>query len=193
MKKLAKKTKVSSLKKGTLLISKPFITNNEQIKRSTILIVEHNEGISSVGFILNKETDLPVFECLDDFPFIENNLFFGGANQTDLIHFLHKSPDIVDSIEISPGIYWGGSVDQMKIYIESGKIEEKDIRFFAGYTIWENNQLKEELLENKWILSNGKKNLIFNDEPEKTWGQALEDIGSNLAVFANFPEEPSLN
>ncbi len=60
---------LKSLKKpsqGTLLISEPFM-NDSYFKRSVVLLSEHDEK-GSVGFILNKLTDIALNKAVEDFP-----------------------------------------------------------------------------------------------------------------------------
>ncbi len=52
--------------RGKILISEPFL-NDPNFKRSIILLSEHNDE-GTMGFILNKPTQLKVTQLLDDFP-----------------------------------------------------------------------------------------------------------------------------
>src|SRR5882724_1184969 len=90
---------------GKLLVS--------YFKRSVILLGEHStEG--TVGFILNKPTDLTLNDALEDFPPFEVPLYFGGPVQTDTIHFLHTLGEQLEgSKRILPGIWWGGNLEAL--------------------------------------------------------------------------------
>src|ERR1043165_7887300 len=116
---------------GKLLVSEPFLLDS-YFKRSVILLGEHSlEG--TVGFILNKPTDLTLNDALEDFPKFEVPLYFGGPVQTDTIHFLHTLGEKLEgSKRILPGIYWGGNLEALKLLIETGQVKKTDIRFFAG-------------------------------------------------------------
>jgi len=177
---------------GRILVSEPFLLDS-YFKRSVILLGEHGtEG--SVGFILNKPTDLTLNDALEDFPPFEMPLYFGGPVQTDTIHFLHTMGDKLEGSKlILPGIYWGGSLEMLKLLIDTNQINKDEIRFFAGYSGWEPSQLDAELKGRTWLVSNCKKDFAFSTEPEELWGQVLRNMGSQYAILANFPEDPSLN
>lgn len=177
---------------GRILVSEPFLLDS-YFKRSVILLGEHTpEG--TIGFILNKPTDLCLNDALEDFPPFEAPLYFGGPVQTDTIHFLHTIGQRLDGCkEILPGIFWGGNLDVLKLMIETNQVSKNDIRFFAGYSGWEPEQLNDELTGKTWLISKGNKEVAFNNNPDELWGEVLRSMGSQYAVLANFPDDPSLN
>jgi putative transcriptional regulator len=179
-------------KVGRILVADPF-TTDLYFNHAVILLGEHgSEG--TIGFILNKPTDLQMNDALEDFPAFDAPLYFGGPVQTDTIHFLHKLGDRLEgSKEIVDGIFWGGDLEYLKILIDMKQVGKNDIRFFAGYCGWEPEQMHEEVISNAWIIAEGKKQLAFSDEPEDIWSEALKSMGSLYAAFANFPADPSLN
>ncbi len=177
---------------GRILVSEPFLLDS-YFKRSVILLGEHGDD-GTVGFILNKPTDLKLNDALEDFPPFDVPLYFGGPVQTDTIHFLHTlGPKLVGSKEILKGIFWGGDLEMLKLLIDTHQVSKNEIRFFAGYSGWEPQQLNDELKGHTWIVSNCKKDFAFSEHPEDLWGQVLRTMGSQYAILANFPEDPSLN
>jgi putative transcriptional regulator len=183
------KTDVQS---GKILVSEPFLLDS-YFKRSVILLTQHTEE-GSIGFIINKPTDLKVNDALDEFPYIDAPLYFGGPIQTDTIHFIHKFKHLVGALELLPGIYWGGDLEQLKSGISQGRVAQEDIRFYAGIAGWDPDQLQEEMKSKMWLMTNKQqKNFIFSEKPEDLWGEVLRSMGSQYAVLANFPEDPSLN
>ena len=53
-------------------------------------------------------------------------------------------------------------------------------------------QLKSELKQNSWIVTNGKKNLVMGNI-SNLWKNILKDLGGKYAMVADFPEDPTLN
>jgi putative transcriptional regulator len=177
---------------GRILVSEPFLFDS-YFKRSVILLGEHNED-GTIGFILNKPTDLRLNDALEDFPQFDAPLYFGGPVQTDTIHFLHTLGEKLEgSKEILPGIFWGGDLEALKLLIETNQVSSQEVRFFAGYSGWEPTQLEDELKGNTWLVSNCRKEFAFTQHPDELWGEALRNMGSQFAIMANFPEDPSLN
>jgi putative transcriptional regulator len=79
-------------------------------------------------------------------------IYNGGPVEQDNLYFIHNIPELIpNSIEISNGIYWGGDFESTKALINNGKINKNNIRFFLGYTGWEENQLQLEMISNSWI------------------------------------------
>lgn len=177
---------------GTLLVSKPFLLD-PYFKRSVILVSEHDYA-GSIGFIVNKPTDLSINDALDNFPQFNQALYFGGPLNTDIIHFIHTFRLEGDK-EVFKGLYWGGNLDELKFKIESKiiKPEDNSLKFIAGYTEWISESLEKEIIKKDWIITKGTKEFILSTEPEELWGEVLKSLKNNYSILAHFPEDPCLN
>jgi putative transcriptional regulator len=189
------KTKImisQEIQKGNLLIAKPSILTDRSFNRAIIYLTEHNES-GSVGFILNKPSkyllkDL-IFEIHSDL-----KVYIGGPVEQENLYFIHTVPELIpDSIEVSKGIFWGGNYEAVKSLINQNLIKNNEIRFFLGYSGWTFEQLEDELKENTWaIMENTYSNvLVINDS--ESWKEKLMEMGGKYKIWANSPEDPSLN
>lgn len=179
--------------KGNLLIAEPSIIGDLSFNRAVILIADHNQ-LGSVGFILNKQLDYNLSDLIEgtesDFP-----IYNGGPVEQDNLYFIHKSPDLIpDSIEISQGIFWGGDFSTVLGLINDGKITTDDIKFFLGYSGWEENQLDSELESNAWLVSeNTYNNTIISKSSSEFWKEKMLELGGEYSIWSNAPENPSYN
>ena len=136
-------------KKGQYLIAEPFL-GDPSFERSVVLLTDHHED-GSVGFVLNRPLDLRMEQVLDEFPPFSQPLYYGGPVQQNNLYYLHTKGDLInDSVEISPGLFWSGSITGVKEMLKSGLMVEDDIKFFLGYSGWGKDQLEGELKENSW-------------------------------------------
>jgi putative transcriptional regulator len=182
----------AALATGTILLAEPFMLD-ENFKRSTVLLVEHNEE-GSLGFIMNRRVDMRVDEMVSDFPEFDAPLYFGGPVGTDTIHYLHRLGDLLEgSDEISDGIYWGGNYEQLKVMINQQLVTPRDIRFFVGYSGWSDRQLDEELANGSWITAPMFPNYLFKTRPERLWSQVMQNKGNAFAVIGQMREEARYN
>ena len=178
--------------KGKILISEPFL-QDLNFKRSIVLLAEHNEE-GTVGFILNKPTQVKLNQLLEDFPDFNAPVYFGGPVQINTLQFIHRAGDIIEgTTEIADGLYWGGSFEVLKILIETNRVSPSDFRFFIGYSGWNPGQLDEEMKISSWIVASASLDNLFSDEPDKLWGDILKKMGKKFAILASFPEDPSVN
>jgi putative transcriptional regulator len=188
----AMKSPLTELHQGVFLISEPFLSDN-YFKRSVVLLSEHDKS-GTVGFILNKPTEVNINDAVEDFPDFEARLYFGGPVETDSLFYIHTiGKELEGAREISNGIFWGGSYDQLKTFIAIGKVHPGMIRFYAGYSGWDPNQLDTELAEKSWLVTNCTEQFTFYDDPKCLWSQVLRSMGQQYAMMANFPEDPALN
>ncbi len=183
---------VKNLLKGKLLISEPSILNDRSFNRSVIYLTEDNID-GSVGFIINKTTD---FVLKDLIPKINCNfkVYNGGPVEQENLYFIHKIPELIpNSIEISNGIFWGGDFEVLTSLLNEGKINQSDIRFFLGYSGWTENQLKEELSESNWVVTDNKYPDLLGLESDNIWKNQILKLGGEYQIWANAPKNPSLN
>jgi putative transcriptional regulator len=180
------------LKPGKLLLASANLLESN-FKRSVLIICEHNEN-GSLGFILNRPMEFKVCEAITGFDEIEEPLHMGGPVQVDTVHFLHMRGDVIDgSLEILPGVFWGGDKDQLSYLINTGVIKPAEIRFFLGYAGWGAGQLEDEFEEGSWYIAEANSSVIFSDEYERMWSRSVRSKGGEFRYIANSPELPGLN
>lgn len=180
-------------KKGHLLIAEPSILGDVSFNRSVILLADHNDE-GSVGFILNKPLNYTISDLLPEIE-IPLRVYNGGPVEQDNLYFIHKIPKLIpESIEISNGIFWGGDFNSVIQLIKDGELNEKNIRFFLGYSGWDSNQLITELIANTWIVTeNIYANSIIEKSDDTFWKEKMLELGGNYSIWSNAPEDPSFN
>lgn len=178
--------------KGQLLVSEPFM-QDPYFKGAVVFLCEYREE-GAFGLIVNKPTETKVHEAVDDFPEVENVIFYGGPVQPNTLHYLHRRNDLLpDSIEVANGIFWGGDFERLIFLLDTKQIAPDEIRFFFGYSGWEQEQLLREMEEKSWIVSDAKQEYVFEEDPKNLWRNILLEMGDRYRIIANFPEQPSLN
>lgn len=177
---------------GKLLISEPFMSDS-YFKRAVVLLSEHDEK-GSVGFILNKLTDVMLNQAVEDFPDFNVPLYFGGPVETDMLFYIHTLGErLKDSREIISGIYWGGDYEQLKFLVDTKQVSKHEVRFYAGYSGWMPKQLDTEMKEKSWMVGETNLDFTFYEDALTLWSKVLRSMGSEYAMLANFPENPNLN
>ena len=179
-------------KKGRLLISEPSLSDPTFFK-SVILLTYHNSQ-ESIGLILNQPTKIEIGDIFEEISSSEFPLYIGGPVAKNSIQFIHTlGGKINNSVEIANGIYWGGNFKEIIRLINNGEISNKDIRFFAGYSGWEANQLNQEIEENSWIISVAKKETCMQYSNPNLWSNIIKTKASKYAIWTNMPTNPHLN
>ena len=183
----------AKLKKGHLLIAEPSIIGDRSFNRSVILLAEHNRD-GWVGLIINKPLKYTIHDLVPEIK-ASFKIYNGGPVEQDTLYFIHNIPDLIpNSIEISNGIYWGGEYESTKELINNGKIGKDNIRFFLGYTGWEEHQLETEMQGSSWIITkNNYENKIIGKSPSHFWKKQIMELGGEYLIWYNAPENPYLN
>lgn len=177
--------------KGRVLIAEPFL-EGRYFKRSVVLLTEFSDE-GAVGFVLNKPIHLNINEVLTDLDVFESEVFVGGPVQNNQIYYLHTVPDLIpNSFQVFDNLYWGGDFAILKELIGSKRLKVHQIRFFAGYSGWSSGQLEEEIKENSWLVSSLEAEEIMSDNSD-IWQYALNRLGGNYKLWANFPKDQNMN
>ena len=177
---------------GILLIADPFL-KDPNFLRTVVLLCEHNEE-GSFGFVVNRPYGSTLEQLIPEMEGFSLPVFYGGPVQMDTIHFVHQYPDeIPGGQEIMDGVFWGGDFDRAMQLVRSGRADSLKIRFFIGYSGWSDGQLEEEIKEKSWLTVNATKKLLFTDNINNTWKDALKHLGGDYEMMINFPIDPQLN
>ena len=180
--------------KGKILISEPFL-QDAYFQRAVILLIEHDIK-GSMGFVLNKRTDLFVNKF---FPELENlpNIpaYLGGPVSSNHLFFIHSLGEniIPGSVKIDDKLYFDGDFEALKHYILSGNAIEGKVKFFMGYSGWTGNQLNTEILSNSWLVSHStnKRMMLANDD--SFWNDSVKSLGEPYSTWINYPKDPEMN
>jgi putative transcriptional regulator len=177
---------------GRILIAEPFL-QGAYFSRSIILITEYSKE-GAVGFVLNKSSDMYPDEVIDDLYNFRGELYLGGPVASDTLHFIHTLGNTVPgAVHVSGNIYWGGDFEFVKKMINSGKADNRSVKFFAGYSGWSAGQLDEEIAERSWIVSDIDEQTIFSANLSNAWKRSLTQLGDVYATWSNFPVNPAYN
>jgi putative transcriptional regulator len=185
------KSNILSPASGRVLLSEPFLNDN-YFKRSVVLLAK-SDAEGSMGFILNKPVGHAIHELVNDFPELNSPVYFGGPVEKNSLFFIHTIPHLIESsFEIDGGIYFGGNFEKIKHFAGLGLISPHQIRFFAGYSGWDSGQLDHEIDEDAWLVFE-RPHKLMEKNPVSLWGELLRHSKSNLAIWSNFPDNPTLN
>ena len=67
------------------------------------------------------------------------------------------------------------------------------VRFFSGYAGWMKGQLRQEIEDNIWLVNNDNKVDLLNMYLRDLWQETLTDLGGKYAIWARYPQFPSMN
>lgn len=177
---------------GKILVADPYLQDG-YFTRSVILLTACNQE-DTMGFILNKPSNVLVHEVFEDFPHFESLIYIGGPVDSNLIFFIHRLGNLIPNCTaLGNNWFFGGEFGKLKDLIIAEKIKPKDVRFFLGYSGWGKNQLEEEIIQKSWLVGNLKPAYIEKVITRKLWGTSLKAVRPNYGFYGNFAFTPSLN
>jgi len=181
--------------RGTLLVAKPTV-EDFCFKRSVTVLIDHDaEG--SMGIMVNKPTRftlneiVPDIECNEPLP-----IYLGGPVGTNMLFFLHSlGVDVIpDSVQLAPGVFFGGDFEVLKMFVESGQPLSGKVKFMVGYSGWTTGQLNNEVERHDWaVLKENVAKLVFNTPDDVVWSQAVKNFGDQYRLWSTWPDDVSLN
>jgi putative transcriptional regulator len=160
-------------------------------RQTVVLVVEHGpEG--GLGVVLNRPSTLTVEEAapaLTEITAPDERLYVGGPVQPQaaviLAQFEH--PDLASQLVFDSVGVIGDEGEELR---SPGLLRK---RIFAGYAGWAAGQLDSELESGDWILESAQADDVFTARPEELWSAVLKRKGSQYALLAHMPFDPSTN
>lgn len=179
------------LKKGSILISEPY-SKDPNFDWTVIQLCDHTEE-GTYGFVLNDKSDLMMRDVLEDFHATDFPIYYGGPVEMDSLFYIHKIKDLRESSEVCEGIFVHGDFNELKARIALGEVGNDDVRFFLGYSGWDNGQLEGEIKNRSWFVNNSHINKVIDMEVDNLWRNILKEMGGKYKQYANFPINPTEN
>jgi putative transcriptional regulator len=172
----------AELQAPLLLIAMPQIV--DPFFHRVVVLLVHHDAEGSLGFIVNRPTAISVAEILQGMEIVwggerEVVAHFGGPVQPQLGTVLFGATggnghSHSSAAEVCPGVSLSQHVGTLS---ELAAAPPQSFRLLLGYAGWGAGQLVEEILRNDWLTAPVQDGLVFADDPEQVWRDALESVG----------------
>ena len=173
---------------GKCLISAPY-ADEDDFTGTLIYICLHNHD-GAMGFIINKKIkefsfqDL-AFELPIQFkdPYMSVGLYQGGPLERTKGFILHSDEyHLSDSLNTGSGIIISSSLGVLQDIASGAGPKQKMIAL--GYAGWAPNQLENEIMHNRWLVTTATPELVFNSNDSQKMSEALSSLGIDLNNLA---------
>ena len=182
----------SSLK-GRLLVAAPGLVD-PNFDRTVVLLLSHGEE-GALGVVLNRPSGVDVLDPLPAWSRLvatPSVVFVGGPVQQDAVIGLGQArgEPLADLwTEVSGRV---GVIDLSRDPDEvGGHLDE--VRLFSGYAGWDQGQLEGEIDAGGWFVVDAEPEDALSREPDGLWRRVLARQPGQLALYANYPADPSNN
>ena len=177
--------------KGKILISTPDISG-DIFCRSVVLVVDHNEN-GAFGLILNKKNNNMSSRLLDIFGF-KVDVYEGGPVENDKIFFICKGrPTTENYSEITDEFYLTEDIENVVSAIIEQRISVNDIKVFSGYSGWAAQQLEGEIRRKMWTVVDVYNLDYTTSSDQSLWKNIMQNLGGEFLLWANAPQDVSMN
>ncbi|MCJ8152292.1 YqgE/AlgH family protein [Chryseobacterium sp. SSA4.19] len=177
--------------KGKILISTPDISG-DIFSRSVVLVVEHNEQ-GAFGLILNKKNSQMSSKFKEFFDF-KIEVYDGGPVENDKVFFIARGKKVTESFtDITQEFYLTEDIENIISSVLNGDLSINDVKIFSGYSGWSSLQLDDEIQKKVWTVVDIY-NLDYTLPNDQTlWKSIMQNLGGEYLLWANSPEDISLN
>jgi len=175
---------------GSLLVAHPSL-NDPNFCRTIIFLSHHSAEDGAIGLILNRPTGQLV-EHVTRVPGLDASL--------RSVPVLAGGPVGTEDLLLA-SIQWRTN-PQAVAFRGFGSLESTDeipaefmngLRVFRGYAGWSRGQLESEIAERAWLITPPLRALIEISDPERIWGDYLSTLDPIFRLYAEAPDDPSLN
>ena len=177
--------------KGKILISTPDISG-DVFSRSVVLIIDHNEN-GAFGLILNKKNLKMSSRLLKIFGFAVD-VYEGGPVENDKIFFINKGKKVTELFsEINEEYYLTDDIEKVVAGIVEEELSVSDIKVFSGYSGWSAQQLEGEIERKMWTVVDVYNLDYTSANDQNLWKSIMQNLGGEFLLWANAPENVSMN
>jgi putative transcriptional regulator len=178
---------------GRLLVATPAL-EDPTFERAVVLVLDHDEE-GALGVVLNRATGLPVGEDLGgwgELAAVPRVVFGGGPVEPTAVVALGRS-----AAGVAPD-GWSPILDRIRLVdLDADPVlaaaDLEHVRVFAGYAGWAPGQLETEIDLGAWFTIDADPVDVFTDDPDGLWQRVLRRQPDELALFATFPADPTMN
>lgn len=182
---------MSNSYKGKILISTPDLSG-DVFSRSVVLIIDHSsEG--AFGLILNKKILDPAHPVVS-LASLNIEVYEGGPVEKEKIFFIVKgAPKTEYYIPIDTNYFLTEDSDGIILDLVQQNLTLDEVKVFAGYSGWSKGQLESEILAKVWTVVD-LYNLDYTSSSDSNlWKKVMQNLGGEFLLFANSPEDISMN
>ncbi len=190
--------------KGYFLISESQMVD-PNFFQTVVLILEHNmEG--AFGLVVNRQSQLHLADIISGFDNErgkETPIFVGGPVQQEFLFVVHSPlsdrKPTENAIEPVPSVFFEPAFRNVETFFDdtywnSLPLEMRPhIHLYLGYSGWAPGQLEREMDQGSWITVPATPRIVFHEDPETGWREALREKGGIYRVFAESNQQPGLN
>ena len=178
--------------RGRLLVATPSV-GDPNFSGSVVLLLEHSDD-GAMGVVLNRPSEIDVADHLPgwtDVVVSPSVVFLGGPVSPNAAlclarveSYLHEGWD--------PLIGQVGTVD---LSLDPARAARgvAEVRIFAGYSGWGPGQLEAEIADGGWFVVDADPCDVLCPLPDDLWREVLRRQKGTVALFAEYPPDPSMN
>ncbi len=184
---------MSSPLSGRLLVATPLL-GDPNFDRTVVLMLEHSEE-GALGVVLNRPSEIELTGPLPDWGRLAappSVVFVGGPVSQGAVIALARVESDHDGDGWSRVLPLVGVLDLNKDLDAMG-IEVEEVRVFTGYAGWGPGQVEGEIEEGAWFVVDADPADAMADDPDSLWRIVLRRQRGELAKFALYPPDPSVN
>lgn len=124
----------------------------------------------------------------------EIEVYDGGPVENDKVFFIIKGKKVTENFtEINDEYYLTEDIELIINAVLQNEISIQDVKIFSGYSGWSPSQLENEVLQKVWTVVDVY-NLDYTLPNDHTlWKSIMQNLGGEYLLWANAPEDISLN
>ncbi|MDO5616619.1 MAG: YqgE/AlgH family protein [Cruoricaptor ignavus] len=177
--------------KGKILISTPDISG-DIFSRSVVLMIEHNEE-GGFGLILNKKNKWLTGDLVSILGF-RIDVYEGGPVENDHVFLIVKGKPVNEfSLPINEEYYLTEDTETVITELLENRLKKEEVKVFSGYSGWSAGQLESEIRQKYWTVVDVYNLDYTSPNDEGLWKDIMQNLGGEFLLWANAPEDISMN
>lgn len=182
-------------KVGNILVAQPFL-DEFPFRHAVVYLVGKGDDGGFLGFVMDKLTGNYLNEVFEDIEF-QNKIpiYYGGPVGNNRLFYIHRYGDKVRGcLHVEGDVYFSGDFNDLMAVVDNEGYNSEMLRFFVGYSGWDEGQLEKEIREQTWVVADSPGiSILFNESGDALWHNVVRSLGEDYKSWLYHPLHPSSN
>jgi putative transcriptional regulator len=166
--------------RGMILVADTHL-DDPNFQKTVVVVADVNED-GTLGFILNRRSQLPIKDVLQKWKEaanVKDPVFLGGpVGRSGMFALIRVKTPPEGAKRVLGDVHMVMDHEGLGPHLSEGPSR---MRVYAGYTGWAPEQLESEISEGGWHVLPANPTLMFDEDPETLWLRLSRNIELQVA------------
>jgi putative transcriptional regulator len=161
---------------GRILVATPDYV--DRVYGESVILLTRYGPDGAAGIMLNRQTQLPVSKALPGLE-LSSALYLGGpVSEDDVLVIVQSAVKPPKAIRVLGDLF---VISDKPLLAKTLTQPPGQFHAYLGYCEWRAGQLESEVHDGAWYIFAGRRDQVFDEQPESLWQRLISQIKQQFA------------